>query len=105
MQDNPAGADNDRGGAQADLSAEIQAALALSRATLHAVAALSDAAQTAAEAALEDEADRAGESVRRIVEDARARLQAAPADARMAAALRQVLVAAAAALPADRRVA
>ena len=86
--------------AQADLSAEIQAALALSRATLQALAAFSDAIQTAAEAALEDEADRAAPATRGIVEDARDRLARAPAEAHMTRALRQALVAAAADLPA-----
>jgi len=90
-------------------SAEILAALAISRATLHALAALSQVAQTAAEAALEEEADR----IRRdraplrtldLVEETRARLQAAPAEARMARALQRALVDAAGALP-GRRVA
>ncbi|MBS0360500.1 MAG: hypothetical protein JSR98_03900 [Proteobacteria bacterium] len=83
--------------AQADLSAEIQAALALSRATLQAIAAFSDAVQTAAEMALEDEADRATPAARGIVEDARDRLIRAPIEARMSRALRQALITAAAA--------
>lgn len=90
-----------------DLSAEILAALALSRATLRALAALSGLAQEAAELALEDEADRArqGRAPRRtldLVEDACARLQAAPAEARMARAMQLALLEAADAAPSRR---
>ncbi|HEY3949183.1 hypothetical protein [Phenylobacterium sp.] len=99
MHETLAVANAEQRGVQADLSAEIHAALALSRATLQALAALSDAAQAAAETALEDEADRAAPGARGIVEDARDRMQRAPAEARLSLAIRQALVAAADALP------
>lgn len=99
MHDTLAASELEHSGGAADLAAEIHAALALSRATLQALAALSDAAQSACEAALEEEADRAMPRVRLIVEDARDRINRAPAEARMALALRQALVAAADALP------
>lgn len=86
------------------LDADLQASLALSRATLRALAALSPLLNTATEAALEDEADRAAERAAPqrtldIVEDMRLRLQHAPAEARIARALERALVDAAEALP------
>jgi hypothetical protein len=87
------------------MDADIQAALALNRATLHALAALSPLAQTAADAALEDEVERAADRAAPqrtldTVNDARLRLQRAPAEARIARALQHALVDAAQALPA-----
>jgi len=86
------------------LDADLQASLALSRATLRALAALSPMLNTAAEAALEEEAARAVESAAPqrtldIVEDMRQNLQHAPAKARIARALERALVTAAEALP------
>jgi hypothetical protein len=96
-------AEEDRGVLNA-LNADIQASLALSRATLRALAALSPALNSAAEAALEDETERAVERnapkrTLEIVEDARLRLQQAPAEAELARALQRVLIDAAEALP------
>jgi hypothetical protein len=89
------------------LDADLQASLALSRATLQALAALSPVLNTAAEAALEEEAARAAERAAPqrtldIVEDLRQRLQHSPAEARIARALERALVDAAEALPARR---
>jgi hypothetical protein len=86
------------------LDADLQASLALSRATLRALAALSPLLNTAAEAALEEEAAHATERAASqrtidIVEDVRLRLQHAPAEARVARALERALVDAAEALP------
>jgi hypothetical protein len=84
-----------------DMDADIQAALALSRATLRALSALSPLLNTAADAALEEEADRsAPPRTLGILADARQRLQQAPAEARIARALQMALVDAAEALPA-----
>jgi hypothetical protein len=89
-----------------DMDADIQAALALSRATLRALSALSPLLNTAADAALEEETDRtAPPRTLEIVADARRRLQQAPAEARMARALQMALVDAAETLPARSRVA
>jgi hypothetical protein len=85
------------------VEAHVQASLALHRATLHALAALSPLLNTAADAALEDEATRAGPAqVREMVEDTRQRLRRAPGEARIARALQHALVDAAEALPATR---
>jgi hypothetical protein len=89
------------------LNADVQASLALSRATLRALAALSPTLGTAADAALEEEAHRAAESgapqrMRDIVDDVRRRLQQAPAEARIARALERALVDAAEVLSAKR---
>lgn len=91
-------------GALSALNADVQAALALSRATLHALAALSPLLNSAADAALEEEADRAAgdataQRVLDIVADVRERLQRAPEEARMANALQRALVEAAESLP------
>ena len=87
------------------MDADIQAALALNRATLRALAALSPLLNTAADAALEDEAEQAADRAAPqrtldIVTDARRRLQKAPAEAKIARALQLALVDAAEALPA-----
>lgn len=82
------------------VEAHVRASLALHRATLHALAALSPVLNTAADAALQDEASRAGPSrVREMVEDTRLRLRRAPGEARIARALQHALVDAAEALP------
>lgn len=91
------------------MDADLQASLALSRATLRALASLSPMLNTAADAALEEEAARASERsapqrTLDIVEDARQGLQHAPAEARIARALERALIDAAEALP-GRRVA
>ncbi|THD61024.1 hypothetical protein [Phenylobacterium sp.] len=113
MRETLAVADDEPQHALCALTADVEASLALSRAVLLALAALSPAAGEAAEAALETEAERAqGRAAPQrtldVVEDARARLQRAPVEARMGRALQQALVTAAEALPersADRRVA
>jgi hypothetical protein len=89
------------------LDADLQASLALSRATLRALAALSPMLSTAADAALEEEAARATERsapqrTLDIVEGARQGLLHAPAEARIARAQERALVDAAEALPARR---
>jgi hypothetical protein len=97
---------DDFGRALREMDADIQAALALNRATLRALAALSPLLNTAADAALEDEAERAArrDAPQRtvdIVAEARTRLLRAPAEARIARALKLALVEAAEALPAQ----
>ena len=87
------------------MDADVQASLALHRATLRALAALSPLLNTAADAALSEEVARAAEQAapQRMldtVEDTRRRLQRAPAEARIANALQRALVDAAEALPA-----
>ena len=82
------------------MDADVQASLALSRATLHALAALSPAVHRAADLALEEEVERAErtaapQQVVDIVSEARLRLQQAPEEARAALALEQALVKAA----------
>jgi hypothetical protein len=99
----PALAEPDRDVLRA-LDADLQASLALSRATLRALSALSPMLNTAADAALEEEAARAVERAAPqrtldIVEDIRRRLQHAPVEARIARALERALVDAAEALP------
>jgi hypothetical protein len=95
--------DDDVRGALRDLDADLQACLALNRATLRALATLSPLLGTAADAALEEEAERAARAaskrVASVVEDVRERLQRAPAEARIALALQRALVDAADALP------
>jgi hypothetical protein len=86
------------------LDADLQASLALSRATLRALAALSPVLNIAAEAALEEEVARAAacaapQRTLDIVEEVRQRLRRAPAEARIASALERALVDAAEALP------
>jgi hypothetical protein len=89
------------------MDADLQASLALSRATLRALAALSPMLSTAADAALEEEAARAAERsapqrTLDIVEDARQGLQHASAEARIARTLERALVNAAEALATRR---
>ena len=85
------------------MSADIAAALALSRAALHAVASVSASHCAAAELALEDELERAHElsDVRtvEVLEDVRAHLKGLPEQMALMAVLEQALVAAADALP------
>lgn len=85
------------------MSADIDAALALSRAALHAVAALSPAHGAAAELALEDELDRAhafsATRTAGVLEEVRGQLQGLPERMALIGALEQALVAAADALP------
>lgn len=85
------------------MSADIAAALALSRAALHAVATASPAHCAAVEGALEDELERAHElsAVRtvEVLEDVRTHLQGLPAQMALMVVLEQALVAAADALP------
>jgi len=95
-------AEDDNGALRA-MDADLQAALALSRATLRALAALSPLLNTAADAALEDEANRcaqldAPQRTLDIVEGARQDLQRAPAEALRVRALERALVNAADAL-------
>lgn len=99
-------AEDDRGALRA-MDADLQAALALSRATLRALAALSPALNTAADAALEDEAERcarraAPQRTMDIVADARQALQHPPAEARIVRSLERALIDAANALPPAR---
>jgi hypothetical protein len=101
-------AEEDRGALRA-LDADLQAALALSRATLRALAALSPALNTAADAALGEEAERCTRSAAPqrtldIVAEARQDLQQPPAEARVIRALERALVDAANALPSPGRV-
>jgi hypothetical protein len=100
-------AEEDRSALRA-LDADLQAALALSRATLRALAALSPALNIAADAALEEEAERCNRSAAPqrtldIVADARQDLQSPPAEARVIRALECALVNAANALPSTGR--
>ena len=85
------------------MSADIAAALALSRAALQAVAALSPVHCAAADLALEDELERAHEcssvGTVEVLEDVRAHLKGLPEQMALMAALEQALVAAADALP------
>ena len=86
------------------MSADVAAALALSRAALKAVASASPAHCAAVEVALEDELERAHEfsAVRtvEVLEDVRGQLQGLPEQMALMAVLEQALVAAADALPA-----
>lgn len=85
------------------MSADIAAALALSRAALHALATVSPVHCSAAELALEDELERAHEcsAVRtvEVLEDVRSHLKGLPEQMALMAVLEQALVAAADALP------
>lgn len=86
------------------LSAEVQASLALSRATLQALAALSPTLNAAAEAALDQEIDlarrlAAPQRTMDVIEDAKARLGDIPEQIEMMGALERALVAAADSLP------
>ena len=97
-------ADEDVRRALRSMGAEVQAALALNRATLQALAALSPTLNAAAERALEDEAELARriDSPQRVVdliEDARARIGDVPEQIEMMGALERALVAAADLLP------
>jgi DNA repair photolyase len=96
-------ADDDVRAALRGLDADLQACLALSRATLQALATFSPLLGASADAALEEEAERAARAackrVTDVVEEVRERLQRAPAEARVALALQRALVDAADALP------
>lgn len=85
------------------MSADIEAALALSRAALHAVATLSPAHCAATELALDEELEQAHEfsAIRtvEVLEDARSRLQGLPEQMSLMGVLEQALQAAADALP------
>ena len=86
------------------LAADVQASLALSRATLQAIATISPELNAAAEGALEQEAAMARRQaapvrVLDVIEDARARLQEIPEEVEMMSALERALLAAADALP------
>lgn len=97
-------ADDDVRHALKALSAEVQASLALNRAALQALAALSPTLAGVTERALDDELDVARHSgaaqrVVELIEDARDRLQDGVEDMEMIGALQHALVAAADALP------
>ena len=82
------------------MDADVQASLALTRAALHALAALSPALWRAADLALEEEAEHAQrraapQRMIDIVLQARLRLEQAPEEARKAMVLEQALVEAA----------
>jgi hypothetical protein len=88
------------------MDADVQASLALHRATLQTLAALSPLLNSAADAALEEEGARAMERgapqrMLEIVEETRLRLQRAPTEARITSALQRALIDAAEALPAS----
>jgi hypothetical protein len=96
-------AEDDLRGALRVMDADVQASLALTRAALHALAALSPILHRAADLALEEEAERAERlaaprKVLEVVMEARLRLQQAPEEARLAQALERALVQAAEAL-------
>ena len=103
MQQSIALVDEDVRRAVRALSADVQAALALSRATLQAIANLAPALGAACEAAVDEELDRAREQgAHRSVEvltDMQERLQGIPEQAEMLSALERALHAAADALP------
>ena len=104
MQQIVASADEDVRRVVRSLSDDVQASLALSRAMLRAVAALSPALNTVAESAVEQEladARRLAAPLRvvELLEETRQRLAEIPEKAAMASALEHALVAAAAALP------
>lgn len=97
-------ADEDLRRALKALSADVQASLALNRAALQALSALSPTLAGVAERALDDELDVARHSgapqrVVELIEDARDRLQDGAGDIEMIRALQHALVAAADALP------
>lgn len=103
MTETPAPAEDDLRGALRSLDADLQACLALNRATLQALATLSPLLNTAADAALAEEAERAARAASKrvtdVVEEVRDRLQSAPVEARIALALQRALHDAADALP------
>ena len=104
MQQTVALADEDVRRVIRAVSADVQAALALSRAALQTIASLSPMLGAAAEDALDGEldlADRQAASPRVIeaIEDARSRLQVMPEQAELMSALERALLAAADALP------
>ena len=103
MQQSIAFADEDVRRAVRALSADVHAALALSRATLQAIATLTPALGAAAETAVDQELERARElGAQRSVEvltDVQSRLQEIPEQAEMLNALERALLAAADALP------
>lgn len=88
---------------QAGLELEMKACLALSRATLQTLAALSTELNAAAHEALEQEARRADKGVQAIVEELAERLQSGPRANRTVQLLQQGLIEAAAALPVTPR--
>lgn len=97
-------ADEETRHAMKALSADVQASLALNRALLQALAAMSPALHAAAGRALEDEIDQARrlsapQSVVDLIEDARERVQDVPAEVEMMSTLERALIAAADALP------
>lgn len=97
-------ADEDTRRAMKALSADVQASLALNRALLQALSAMSPALNAAAERALADEVDAAHrqaapQRVIEMIEDARERVQDTPREVEMCDALERALIAAADALP------
>jgi len=81
------------------LDVEVQACLALSRATLRALASLSPDLNCAAEAAVGDEAERArSPRVVEVLDSVRDQIQRDPAEASMASTMKRALIAAADAL-------
>ena len=97
-------ADEETRRAMTAMSADVQASLALNRALLQAIAAMSPALQAAASRALEDEIDQARrlsspQQVVDLIEDARERVQDAVGEVEMMSALECALIAAADALP------
>lgn len=88
---------------QAGLELEMKACLALSRATLQTLAALSTELNGAAHEALVQEALRADKGVQAIVEELAERLQGGPRANRTVQLLQQGLIEAAAGLPANPR--
>lgn len=85
------------------LQAEVQACLALSRATLQAVAAMSPVVSAAADVALEEEAVRQAipDRTLEIIEQVRLDLHCSSAEARLARMLERALIDAADAVPED----
>ena len=97
-------ADEETRRAMMAMSADVQASLALNRALLQAIAAMSPALQAAASRALEDEIDQARrlsspQQIVDLIEDARERVQDAVGEVEMMSALECALIAAADALP------
>jgi len=83
-----------------NLQEEVQACLALNRAMLQALAAMSPMVGAAADIALEEEAEREAlpERAARIIEQARQDLQCSPAEARRTRLLERALIGAAEAM-------
>ena len=97
--------------ASADVGADVKVSLALCRATLHALAMSSPALHRAADAAIEQGAERArrgrspqAQGVIETLEEARAELRAAVAELQQVEALERALMDAADALADDREV-